>query len=102
MERERLQQLVMEFSTIVSDNLKFASDNEPLEVSKTATEVYSIWLASINGMLSPMFLGYAMGEGEDIDFIGQPDIVLALHSLIELNDVEFDWLGELDAKSIPH
>ncbi len=100
MDNLRLRQLVEEF-------VKLAVDAVPVEEGKeefSHAELYKVWSDDPECMLSPMFLGYVLGEGEDINAFTPEDMHLAIlaGSECENSNVEFDWLGDLDATSKPH
>lgn len=70
----------------------------------TNLEILQVWAREPECMLSPMFLGYCLGEGADINAFSPAILHLTVISMAEIqeSDVEFDWLGDLDATSKPH
>ena len=104
MERARLRQLVIEFSKLAMEAVpvQYSDENKPEKL--TLEEMLKVWSDAPECLLSPMFLGYCMGEGEDINAFSQESLTLAVISaaLGESSDVDFDWIGECDAQNKPH
>ncbi len=104
MDRARLQQLITEFIVLAIDSLpvQYSNENKPLMLSHL--EMLQVWAQEPGCELSPMFLGYCLGEGEDINAFSPDSLHLTVISMVELetSNVKFDWLGELDATSKPH
>jgi len=99
MDNIRLRQLVTEFVVLAVDAIP---DEEEEEF--TVAEMTKNWAADPECMLSPMFIGYCLGEGEDINAFSPEALHLAVLSSAELqaSNVDFDWIGECDATSKPN
>jgi hypothetical protein len=95
MDRVRLVQLVQEFVVLAVDAVPTTTDE-----SYTKEEMLALWGADEYCMLSTMFLGYCMGEGEDINAFTPQAMHLAVLSAAD--GVEFDWIGDCDVTSKPH
>jgi len=99
MDTLRLRQLVVEFVVL-------AVDAVPVDEQEdfTVPEMLKTWAADPECMLSPMFLGYVIGEGEDINAFSPEALHLAVLSSAELqaSNVDFDWIGDCDATHKPH
>ncbi len=99
MDNIRLRQLVLEF-------VKLAVYAVPVDEAEdfTVPEMLTTWAADPGCMLSSMFLGYVIGEGEDINAFSPEALRLAVLSCAECesSDVNFDWIGDCDATSKPH
>ncbi len=104
MDRVRLQQLIQEFTVLAIENIPAQYSDETEAHNMTDLEILQVWAREPECMLSPMFLGYCMGEGEDINAFSPETLHLTIISMAEIqeSDVEFDWLGDLDATSKPH
>lgn len=99
MDRLRLRQLVLEFATLAVYNIPDDEEEVP-----TLPEMIKMWADDPYCMLSSMFLGYVIGEGEDINTFTPEALHLAVLSVSECENssVEFDWLGDCDATNKPH
>ena len=99
MDNLRLRQLVEEFVVLA---IAAVPDDEDEDF--TVPEMTKMWANDPQCMLSPMFLGYCLGEGEDINAFTPEALHLAVLSSAELltSNVEFDWIGECDATSKPN
>ncbi len=99
MDRLRLRQLINEFVVLAVDAIP---DDEEEEF--TVEEMLKSWADDPECMLSPMFIGYMLGEGEDINAFCPEALHLAVITELELmnSNVEFDWIGACDATSKPN
>jgi len=104
MDRARLQQLIQEFTVLAIESIPVQYDGETAATTMTNLEMLQVWAREPECMLSPMFLGYCMGEGEDVNAFSPETLHLTVISMAEIeeSDVKFDWLGDLDATSKPH
>ena len=104
MDRTRLKQLIQEFIVLAIDSIPVQYDGETKATTMTNTEILQVWAREPECMLSPMFLGYCMGEGEDVNDFSPETLHLTVLSMAEsaTSDVNFDWMGDIDAKSKPH
>ena len=95
----RLRQLVVEFVVLAVDAVP-TDEEEDYDVP----EMLRLWSDDPTCMLSTMFLGYCLGEGEDINAFTPEALHLAVMSAAELvtSNVEFDWIGDIDATNKPH
>ncbi len=104
MDRLRLRQLVLEFTKLAIDNVlvQVYEDGEPSTL--TTAELLRVWGDDPTCLLSPMFIGYAMGEGEDVNAFTPEVLSLAVKTALigESKDVDFDWMGDCDVTSKPH
>jgi hypothetical protein len=100
MDRARLVQLINEFATLATDCIPVQYSDESEPSTLTLPELLRIWGKEPQCMLSTMFLGYCIGEGEDINAFSPEALHLAVLSACDV--VEFDWLGDIDATSKPH
>lgn len=104
MDRLRLRQLVMEFATLAIDNIPVEEYEDAEEDALTIPEMLRLWGAEPECMLSSMFLGYVIGEGECINDFSPEALHLAVEaaSLDESSNVDFDWIGDCDVTSKPN
>ena len=104
MDSIRLKQLLTEYSALAVDAIpvQYKDDSDPQDL--TIAELFEVWSKEPECLLSPMFLGYVLGEGEDINSFSPLELHLAILSIHESksSNVDFDWLGELDVKNKPH
>lgn len=104
MDRARLKQLIKEFAVLTIDSIPAQYDGETEAHNMTDLEILQVWAREPECMLSPMFLGYCLGEGEDVNSFSPETLHLTIISMAEIaaSDLEFDWIGDLDATSKPH
>jgi hypothetical protein len=104
MDRARLKQLIQEFIVLAIDSIPVQYDGETKATTMTNVEILQVWAKEPECMLSPMFLGYCMGEGEDVNAFSPKTLHLSVVAMAEIaaSDLEFDWMGDLDATSKPH
>lgn len=104
MDRARLQQLIQEFTVLAIESIPVQYSDEKESSTMTNLEILQVWAREPECMLSPMFLGYCMGEGEDVNSFSPHTLHLTVIAMAEIgkSDVEFDWIGDLDATSKPH
>ena len=100
MDRARLVQLINEFATLAMDSIPVQHSDESEPSILTLPELLKVWAKEPECLLSAMFLGYCLGEGEDINSFSPAALHLAVMSAVE--GVDFDWLGDCDATSKPH
>lgn len=104
MDRARLKQLIQEFIVLAIDSIPVQYDGETAATVMTNTEILQVWAREPECMLSPMFLGYCMGEGEDVNDFSPEILHLTVLSMAEsaASSVDFDWIGDCNATDKPH
>jgi len=104
MDRARLKQLIQEFTVLAIESIPVQYSDETESSTMTNKEILQVWAREPECMLSPMFLGYCMGEGEDVNAFSPETLHLTVIAMCECEEsnVNFDWIGDLDATSKPH
>lgn len=104
MDRTRLMQLIKEFTVLAIESIPVQYSDEKESSTMTDKEILQVWAREPECMLSPMFLGYCMGEGEDVNSFSPHTLHLTVIAMAECIDsnVNFDWIGDLDATDKPH
>jgi len=104
MDRARLMQLIKEFTVLAIESIPAQYSDETKAHKMNDKEVLQVWAREPECMLSPMFLGYCLGEGEDVNSFSPKTLHLTVIAMAECIDsnVNFDWMGDLHATSKPH
>ncbi len=100
----RLKQLLNEFAILAVDSIPVQYSDETEPSALTIPELFEVWCKEPDCMLSPMFSGYCLGEGEDINSYSPHELHLAIyreHQCLS-GAVDFDWIGDCHAPYKPH
>ncbi len=101
MDKLKLRELVLEFLDAAIDSIQIQNAKGDEYLNKE--EILAMWIKLPNCMLAPMFLGYVLALGHDINSFTPTDMDLAVQTALVGDDgVDFDWMGGCDATSKPH
>ncbi len=101
MEAIELREQVLAFLDTAIESLQIEKgDGEWL----TKPEILEMWDNLPDCQLTPMFIGYSLAKGYNINAFTPNDLALAVKSIVacDSGNVEFDWLGGCDATDKPH
>lgn len=101
MEAIELREQVLAFLDLAIDSLQIEKgDGDWL----SKPEILQMWSDLPDCQLTPMFIGYSLAKGYDINVFTPEDLALAVKSIVlcDKDSVEFDWLGGCDATDKPH
>lgn len=100
MDRLKLQVILNDFLDVVMESIAVQDSTDD---HLTRKETTAMWVRLPDCQLTPMFLGFALARGVDINTFNPIDIEHALKTLgIGDDGVDFDWIGECDATDKPH
>lgn len=103
MDKLQLRELIQEFAAVAAESILMADEINPDGEKFTVPEVLETWAARPDCHLTPMFLGYSLAKGININLFSLEDMQLAVQTILLGDaDVPFDWLGDLDAPHKPH
>ena len=105
MDKLRLRVLVLEFLALAVESIlieDYEDDDEAYYLD--VPQMLAMWMKLPDCQLSSMFIGYALALGEDINTFSPEDLALAVQTALVGDDenVNFDWLGDVDATQKPH
>lgn len=97
-----LVKLVREFVELISPIVLVSNGVDEGMLDGDGT--LSLWMQVPDSSYSPMFLGWLVAKGYDINSFSPAALEQAVqHALVgENKNVMFDWLGDTDGKSKPH
>ena len=101
-DKGELVKLVREFVELVSPIVLVSNGVD--EGMLDANGTLSLWMQVPDSSYSPMFLGWLLAKGYDINSFHPAALEQAVqHALVgENKNVMFDWLGDTDAKNKSH
>lgn len=101
MEAIVLREQVLEFLAAAIDSIQI--ENVEGDAYLDVNEILAMWTKLPDCQLTPMFLGYLLARGFDINSFSPEQMDLAVQTALVGDDgVDFDWLGDCDGTSKPH
>ena len=96
-----LVKFIREFADLIAPIVKVSSG---LDGIINGEETLALWMQFPDSSYSPMFLGWLLAAGWDINSFSPNELEKAVQiaSVGENKNVMFDWLGDLDAENKPH
>ncbi len=97
-----LRKLVLEFVEVVAPVVCVSDGTNDGTIS--AEHTLALWMQVPDSSYSPMFLGWALAKGIDINSFSPSMLEQAVQTALvgENKNVMFDWLGDGDASDKPH
>ena len=101
MQAERLRKLVLEFADAASDSVLVTDGEEAAQITPEA--MLGMWMERPDCTLHPMFVGWVLGKGVNINSFTPEELELAVQVAYvgDNKNVMFDYTGDLDAESKP-
>ena len=102
LEISELRKLVLEFVKVIAPVVSVYDGIN--EGTIDAEQTLALWMQVPDSSYSPMFLGWALAKGHDINGFTPSQLELAVQTALvgDNKNVMFDWLGDADASNKPH
>lgn len=102
MKPDELRELVAEFATIVAPVVMVSDGTDAGMLDAGGT--LALWMQVPDSSYSPMFLGWLIAKGYDINSFSPAEMEHAVQIALvgDNKNIIFDWLGDPDASQKPH
>ncbi|MEE8208393.1 MAG: hypothetical protein V3T88_05510 [Nitrosomonadaceae bacterium] len=96
-----LKALVVEFSGVASSSVLASDGEEVMEFTPEA--ILELWMERPNSSIQPMFVGWVLGKGIDVDSFTPELLGLAVQELVVgVGKNVMEYIGDIDGTSKPH